>query len=275
MKLSQIAYNAIVSGDTETMLELQAAADALGVHYQTAYRWVRSGRLPAHLTGGKYLVSSSALAEVSESRQRPKEPIAPSPNRLHRQSERMHEALLIGDESEVRKISRRLVDEGTTIVDLVEQVISPPLRAIGQAWHDGELTIWVEHRASAIIERALGDLLPNPRGRRRGTVMVAAVAGDLHSLPTTMATVALREANWHVHHLGADMPADELVAFCASHGEVDVAVISVTNPDVAEHAEQVAEEIRSAGTPALVGGAGRPLGDLVDDVRRAADTGTT
>jgi len=149
-------------------------------------------------------------------------------------------------------------------------VISPPLRAIGQAWHDGELTIWVEHRASAIIERALGDLLPNPRGRRRGTVIVGAVSGDLHSLPTTMATVALREANWHVHHLGADMPPTELVGFCAAHDEVDVAVISLTNPDVADDAEQVAVELRTAGIPTFVGGAGKTLGQLVDDVRLAA-----
>jgi excisionase family DNA binding protein len=261
-----------MSEGPETMLELQSAADALGVHYQTAYRWVRSGRLPAQLRGGKYLVSSHDIAEVGAERERPQTPAVPSRARLLRQSERMHEALLDGDESEVRKIARRLVDEGTTIVDLVEQVISPPLRAIGQEWHDGNLSIWVEHRASAIIERALGDLLPNPRGRRRGTVVVAAVAGDLHSLPTTMATVALREANWHVHHLGADMPGEELVSFCAAHEEVDVAVISVTNPDAADRAARAAGEIRAAGTPTLVGGAGMTLGGLVDDVRRAADS---
>lgn len=262
-----------MSQDAETMLELQSAADALGVHYQTAYRWVRSGRLPAQLKGGKYLVSSRHIAEVGASRDRPQSPAAPSPARLKRQSQRIHEALLVGDEFEVRKIARRLVDEGTTIVDLVEQVISPPLRAIGQAWHEGNLTIWVEHRASAIIERALGDLLPNPRGRRRGTVMVAAVAGDLHSLPTTMATVALREANWHVHHLGADMPGDELVGFCAAHEEIDVAVISLTNPDARETADRVADELRAAGTPTLVGGAGKTLGGLVGDVQSAADAG--
>ena len=163
---------------------------------------------------------------------------APSPKRVcSARPSACIRALLDGDESEVRKIARRLVDEGTTIVDLVEQVISPPLRSIGQAWHDGNLTIWVEHRASAIVERALGDLLPNPRGRRRGTVMVAAVSGDLHSLPTTMATAALREANWHVHHLGADMPGDELVGFCAAHDEIDVVVISLTNPDVTHLAD--------------------------------------
>ena len=160
-----------MSEEPETLLELQSAADALGVHYQTAYRWVRNGRLPAQLTGGKYLVSSADIAEVGASRHLPQAPAVPSAARLDRQSERMHEALLTGDESEARKIARRLVDEGATIVELIEQVISPPLLAIGQAWHDGNLTVWVEHRASAIIERALGDLLPNQRGRRRGTVL--------------------------------------------------------------------------------------------------------
>ncbi|MFT5979124.1 MAG: methanogenic corrinoid protein MtbC1, partial [Ilumatobacter sp.] len=165
-----------------------------------------------------------------------------------------------------------LVDEGATVVELIEQVISPPLRAIGQAWHDGNLTIWVEHRASAIVERVLGDLLPNPRGRRRGTVVVTAISGDLHSLPTTMAAVALREAHWHVHHLGADLPGEELIDFCAIHDEVDVAVISVTDPDAAALAEEVAEKIRASGTPTLVGGSGKTLGGLIDDVQQAADS---
>ena len=256
-----------MGSEIEKMLELQSAADALGVHYQTAYRWVRSGRLPAQLTGGKYLVSSHDVAEVGEHRQRPQAPAAPGPARLQRQSERMHQALLDGDESEVRKVARKLVEEGTTIVELVEQVISPPLRAIGEAWHSGNLSIWTEHRASAIVERALGDLLPNPRGRRRGTVMVAAVSGDLHSLPTTMAAAALREANWHVHHLGADMPGDELVSFCDAHEEIDAVVISLTNPEAAEEAAHAADRIRLAGTPTLVGGAGKTLGGLIDDVQ--------
>lgn len=253
------------------MLELQATADALGVHYQTAYRWVRSGRLPAQLIGGKYLVSSHDLSEVTVARHRPQAAPAPSPARLHRQSERLHAALLVGDEAAVRKLANRLVDEGTSILDLIEQVISPSLRRIGRAWHDGELTIWVEHRASGIIERVLGDIAPNPRGRRRGTVMVAAVEGDLHTLPTTMAAVTLRGANWNVHHLGAGLPTREIVEFCAEHPEVDVAVISVTNSDVLGRVERLASDIRSSGTPTLIGGAGKTLGSLVELVQRAAE----
>jgi methylmalonyl-CoA mutase cobalamin-binding subunit len=96
--------------------------------------------------------------------------------------------------------------------------------------------------------------------------MVAAVAGDQHSLPTTMAAVALREANWHVHHLGADLPGDELVRFCIEH-HIDLAVISLTNPDVSSLANDTADRIRGAGTSTIVGGPGRSLEQLVDQAR--------
>lgn len=256
-------------GTNDDHLELQAAADELGVHYQTAYRWVRTGRLPARLVGGRYLIDPRDLDALRTDRDQPAAPAPPSPARVARQAERMHDALVHGDEAAARQITRRLVDEGTTIVELIESVLSPPLRRIGQAWHDGELTIWVEHRASAIVERILGELAPNPRGRRRGTAMVAAVAGDLHSLPTTMAAVALRAANWHVHHLGADMPGDELVRFCAEH-DVDVAVISVTNPDSTELAHDTADRITANGTAVVVGGAGNSLAGLLEQARDAA-----
>lgn len=255
-------------------MELQQAADALGVHYQTAYRWIRSGRLPAQLVANRYVVSRRDLEAVAASRRTPSAPAAPSRRRVERQAERMHGALLDGDEATARKLARRLVDDGTSMVELIQSVFVPPLRRIGQAWHDGEVPIWVEHRASAIVERTLGELAPNPRGRRRGTVMVAAVDGDQHSLPTTMAAVALREANWHVQHLGADMPGDELVRFCVEH-DIDLAVISLTNPDVSESARETAGRIRANGTPAIVGAPGRPLEQLVDEARASTAAATT
>lgn len=249
-------------------VDLQRAADDLGVHYQTAYRWVRNGTLPARLVGGRYVVTPDDIAGVAARRAQPTKPPAPSPKRLARAAERMHAALVEGDEAAVRQLGRSLVDEGTTIVELIQQVIVPPLVSIGADWHAGRLTIWVEHRSSAIVERLLGELSPNPRGRRRGTVLVAAVSGDLHSLPTSMAAVTLRADNWVVEHLGADMPPDELVRFCAEH-DIDVAVLSSTNPDVADLAAETAQRLRDAGTPVVLGGPGRSLDDLIDSVRSA------
>ena len=257
---------------SEGQLDLQAAADALGVHYQTAYRWVRSGRLPAQVVGGQYRVARRDLVQVDAKRRAPSAPKPPSDKRLNGQVERMYDALVSGDETRARSISRRLISEGTNVVMFVQRVLVPALREIGDRWEHGELPIWSEHRASQIAERVLAELSPNPRGRRRGVAAVAAVSGDHHSLPTMMATVSLRDANWQVHHLGADTPSAELVRFCTEQ-PVDLAVITVTNPDSIEVAEHTAETLRAAGIPTIVGGPGRMLDDLLDGARSALRPG--
>ena len=259
--------------DAAEHLDLQEAADALSVHYQTAYRWVRSGRLPARLVGGRYRVGRADLERIDEQRRKPIVPRPPGSRRLHHQVERLYDALLTGDEAQARRTCQRLVCDGTKVVALVETVLAPALRRIGDAWHHGDVPIWAEHRASTTVERVLAELSPNPRGRRRGVVAVAAVAGDRHSLPTTMATVVLREANWHVHHLGADTPPDELLQFCTENA-VDVAVLSVTNPASAELAQETAGQLRAAGIRSVVGGPGRTLSELLVAVRTAERSAT-
>ncbi|MEL6890235.1 MAG: B12-binding domain-containing protein [Actinomycetota bacterium] len=246
-------------------IDLREAADLAGVHYQTIYRWVRSGRLPAVLVAGKYRVERSALDSAMSVRAAPAEPMPPSADRVRRQAEPMHAALSAGDEGAARRLARQLVAEGTSVVDLVQDVLAPPLRRIGQDWHDGKLPIWVEHRASAMVERMLAELVGSRRGRRRGTALVAAVSGDRHSLPTSMAAAALRDANWRVHHLGADMPPEELVQFCAEH-VIDVAVLSSTNPSVAEVAAEAAASLEASGTPVVLGRPGATLDELLEQV---------
>lgn len=253
----------------DRQLDLQRAAVELGVHYQTAYRWVRTGKLPSQIVNGRYLIGQSDIDQLATQRTRPRVPKPPSTKRLHRTSERIHDALVSGDEAVVRQLARGLVAEGTSIAELIQAALVPALVRIGAEWHAGLLTIWVEHRASAIVERLLGELSPNPRGRRRGTVMVAAVSGDLHSLPTSMAAVTLRSDNWTVEHLGADMPPSELVRFCVEH-DIDVAVLSSTNPLTASLAADTADQLRKAGVPTVLGQPGSTLDDLIHATRAAA-----
>jgi len=104
--------------------------------------------------------------------------------------------------------------------------------------------------------------------------MVAAVSGDLHALPTAMAAAALRADNWRVEHLGANMPPDELIDFCATH-DITVAVLSVTNSDVEAVVQRAATALRKSATPVIVGGPGRTLDDLLAEVRAATPQRST
>ena len=174
----------------------------------------------------------------------------------------MTTALSDGDEHTARRLASNLLTDGVPLTTVIYELLVPALMHIGSEWHEGRLPIWVEHRASAIVQRMLGEHDPNPRGRRRGTAMVAALSGDHHGLPTSMAAAALREDNWKVHHLGADMPADEVVHFCEQHGEVDLAVLTVTIPEIRPLANDTAARLEQLGTRALVGQPGATLNEL-------------
>jgi excisionase family DNA binding protein len=49
---------------------LQDVAERFGVHYQTVYRWVRSGRLPASKIAGAYRVEDEDLQAFELERRR-------------------------------------------------------------------------------------------------------------------------------------------------------------------------------------------------------------
>lgn len=247
---------------------LDEVAARLGVHYQTVYRWVRAKKLPGVKVNGSYVVRPNDLAAFIATRDAVAPPPAPAQDRLDRQRAAMQKALLQGEETDVKAIARTLVSNGTTMTALISNVLVPPLIEIGTQWHDGELPIYVERRASSIVERLLGELSPNPRGRRRGAAMVAAVSGDLHSLPTAMATAALREDNWHVEHLGADLPIEQLVVFAESH-DLDIAVISATTSSRQQFAERARRALEEGpGLATLVGRPGATLEELQASARQ-------
>jgi MerR family transcriptional regulator, light-induced transcriptional regulator len=247
---------------TTEPIELQAAADQLGVHYQTAYKWVRSGRLAAQMINGRYMIDQSTLDAFANERKRPTERRPRRPRSgFSTLADRMFQQLVLGDERGARKLSGELVTDGVPLSQVIQEVIAPALRRIGEEWRAGRMAIWVEHQASAIVERILGEQHPTPRGRRRGVAMVAAVSGDSHSLPTSMAAAALREDNWAVHHLGADIPGDEIVRFCAATS-LDLAVLTVTTTDTELRATCTATELQRLGLRTIVGHPGGTLEEL-------------
>ena len=52
-------------------VNLKAAAQRLGVHYQTAYKWMRSGELAAIRVGGRYEISEDAIEQFVADRTTP------------------------------------------------------------------------------------------------------------------------------------------------------------------------------------------------------------
>lgn len=246
---------------------LQEAARQLGVHYQTAYRWVREGRLPAVRVRGRYELGVDDVATFARERDTPV-PAAARRGRREwgRSVDRLITALCAGDERTATEVVSRLHAQSESVLDVLSRVVVPALRAIGDGWESGALSIAQEHRASGIVARILAGIDQRRPGRPRGLVVVTAPSGEMHGLPVDMAAAVLREDGWSVELLGRDLPADELHGFVADAAP-DLVVLSATQPEAVEAAADVAHGLAAAGHDVLVGEPGRSLGELVRGAR--------
>ena len=255
-------------------MQLRDAAETLGVHYQTAYGWVRQGTLRARKTPRGYEVSESDVRELLARRAAGAEP----PREVQvrdwaAQAGRLYAALVAGDEAQARRDFARLA-AGVPLTGLCEHVIAPALRRVGTDWAAGELSIATEHRATAICERLIAAHVHQPQGRPRGVAVTATPAGERHALPAMMAAACLREDHWHVHHLAADLPTAEVISLAAGTG-ASLIVLSSATGGAARHATREAREIREhlPGVRVLVGRPGDTLSQLRELARESVGSG--
>ncbi len=242
---------------------LHDAAKRLGVHYQTAYQWVRRGDLPAVQVGRQYVINADDLDTFAHDRAqgqqpRPRRPRAGFSSTLPR----FHRALVEGDEGTARDITNGYVATGTPLTDVIVGLFGPALRQIGEAWSTGDVSIAVEHRATAIVTRLLATHTTRARGRPRGSAVVATPPGDFHDLAALMAAAALREAGWKVHHLGANLPADEAATFAEDH-DVDLVVYTATSDESHAEAAAAIDHLAARSIAGLTNEPGMSAHDLV------------
>ncbi|MGO9334460.1 MAG: B12-binding domain-containing protein [Acidimicrobiales bacterium] len=237
-------------------LTLPQVADKLGVHYMTAYRYVRTGRLPARRVGGAWQVDSGDLAHVQRSRHGPRSPRAtgraPSPTRLEAR-------LVAGDEAGAWDVLEASLASGMEPGEVLLDLVGPALRSIGTLWEHGKLSVADEHRASNLAARLISRLGARfaRRGQKRGTVIVAAAPGERHGLPVAIAANLLRWRGFDVVELGADTPADSLAQAAAGEPDLVAVGIACTVGSSSQAARRAIAAVRRSApqVPVLLGGA--------------------
>lgn len=261
-------------------MTLQQAADRLGVHYMTAYRYVKLGLLYAEKHRGAWRVTEDDLSRFLDSGESPTTPTDSEADDLAS----FESAVLEGDEPGAWDVLQRWTSGADEPTDLHVDLIAKTMASIGRRWAEGHLTIAQEHQASEVVARLLARYGPSvtARGRRRGRVVVGGAPGDPHRLPSALFSDLIRAHGVEVTDLGANVPAETFLE-AARRAEGNLVVcISVTGPDHEAGVRSAVAAVRSEYpelTIAIGGGAvtskeqARSLGaDLWhDDPRLGAD----
>ena len=253
-------------------ISLQEAARRLGVHYMTAYRYVRTGRLPARRDGAQWLVDPGDLARLQGGdRDRPGTR-RPRGDRVAILAARM----AAGDEAGAWRVIEDALASGMDPAGVYLDLLVPVLRSVGDGWADGIVTIAQEHRASAVALRIIGRLGPRfaRRGRKRGAVIIGAPAGDQHGLPGAIIADLLRGEGFEVTDLGANTPGSSFAETAQQATRLVAVVIGGTSPGHDRDIRSAVQEVRRVGVtaPVLVGGAA--ISDADHALRLGADAWT-
>ena len=157
------------------------------------------------------------------------------------------------DDAAVHAVFDRLLAD-FSLDAVLEGVVLPFLRELGEGWARGEVTVAQEHFGSNLVR---GRLLGLARGWDRGSgprAVLACPAGERHDLGLLCFGLALREHGWRITFLGADTPSDTLAETAAGLAP-EAVVLGVADPALLE---PVVEPIRAlaGSTVVWVGGAG-------------------
>jgi DNA-binding transcriptional MerR regulator/methylmalonyl-CoA mutase cobalamin-binding subunit len=160
---------------------------------------------------------------------------------------------------------RRLVMLGSANL-VVDNVITPALRIVGEKWHQGELTVAQEHMVSHRINSFLRGLLQLSNQQEDGPrAVLASFADDDHEIG--LLAIALRLHGWGFRtiFLGARTPPGAIRHSTEALAPKLVCLSVTITPERGRARELVDDYAVACGNvPWIVGGAGAsPIADLI------------
>ena len=175
-------------------------------------------------------------------------------------------AVLDADRIRAEKVVFDALEEGASLADVHRLVVAKVQSEIGRLWQIGKIHVAEEHFGSRVVENVLARLRAQipPTAEPRGTVLVASVAGNLHDIGARIVSDHFELNGFRSIFLGANMPADDLVAAVQSQSP-DLIALSAGLVINVRAAAKAIDALRRAvpATPILIGG--RPFA-LIEDL---------
>lgn len=184
------------------------------------------------------------------------------------------------DEPRLERLLDDLFAGGRSFERNVDDRLMPALRALGDAWAGGGLSVGAEHAASHAVLRRLSAAFEATGGATRGRpILVGLPPGSRHEIGTLAFATAARRRGIGVVYLGADVPRDSWIeAVGATKARaVVIGIPTATDRAPAEDAVRAAlrlggELLVAIGGPAAAGAiVPHPVVRLPDGIGAAAD----
>ena len=152
--------------------------------------------------------------------------------------------------------------------EAVQRILLPLQRRIGELWHEGRLSIAIEHYVTKIIQQKLFSVMNQlPVNEFGPRILIACLEGETHEIGAQAVAYIAATKGCHVYYLGPNLPFSDLLTFCEKITP-DLVLLSLTEVRSESAALQQIQELEQLATrwSVAVGGQGaRAMGDRFRD----------
>jgi corrinoid protein of di/trimethylamine methyltransferase len=113
------------------------------------------------------------------------------------------------------EFAHRAVNENMNLLEVIEKGYGDGIRRIGDLWEEGEFFLPELMLGGNIMQESMDVILPKLKSSGEkissGTVVIATIEGDIHSIGKTIVGTMLSAHGFDVYDLGADVPAEKII----------------------------------------------------------------
>ncbi len=125
------------------------------------------------------------------------------------------------------------------IVAVCNDVITPCLHRIGDAWAAGRIRIATEHFASNYLRgRLMTYFQQMPHGRLHSRILVGCGPSELHDIPALILSIMLRREGYRVEYLGQDVHVGDLLDYVRVE-RPSMVILTANSPQSAHELQRV------------------------------------
>lgn len=119
------------------------------------------------------------------------------------------------DKEKALELAKRAINEEMDLLEVIEKGYGDGIRRIGNLWEEGDFFLPELMLGGTIMQESMEILLPQLKKRggsiSLGTIVIATIEGDIHSIGKTIVATMLSAHGFEVYDLGADVSVDKII----------------------------------------------------------------
>jgi len=151
------------------------------------------------------------------------------------------------------------LEEGVKASDILEHALIPAMGVVGERFRNKEIFVPQVLMSARAMNMALAHLKPyffSGDIKRKGTVVIGTVAGDLHDIGKNLVGMMISGAGWDLIDLGVDVKSDRFMETLNQHPHAILALSALLTTTMAAM-EQTVKKIKAINPlqKIMIGGA--------------------